>query len=273
MNFADHHPCYREAHLLMSTTADLAIIGGGIVGCATALALIAREPGLRIVLFEKESQLAAHQTGHNSGVIHSGLDYKPGSLKAANCVAGATSCTDFCAGTAVYPRTCGKVVVASRGGPAGAELERRGRANGLEGLRRLSAAEVHEHEPHVRGVAGLLVPETGIVDYCASPRSWPISSPRAEASSTWPRRSRGSTSSRTTTCCGPEAVQSGCAHWSTAPGWMATTAGLEAAAGLADRCSARTSTSSNRKRSSLVKHRHLPGPHRRCRFRQTLHPA
>ena len=151
----------------MSTTADLAIIGGGIVGCATALAIISRSPSLKIVLIEKEPHLATHQTGHNSGVIHAGLYYKPGSLKAATCTAGREALYDFCEKYDIPHQRCGKVVVAveEKELPALEELERRGRANGLEGLQQLSASGLNEHEPHVRGIAGLFVPQTGIVDY------------------------------------------------------------------------------------------------------------
>jgi L-2-hydroxyglutarate oxidase len=151
----------------MSTTVDLAVIGGGIVGCATALAVSTRNPDLKIALFEKESHLAAHQTGHNSGVIHAGLYYKPGSLKAKTCASGREALYRFCKEHDIAHQRCGKVVVAVDESelPALEELERRGRANGLDGLQRLTASELHEHEPHVRGVAGLFVPQTGIVDY------------------------------------------------------------------------------------------------------------
>jgi L-2-hydroxyglutarate oxidase len=151
----------------MSTTLDLAVIGGGIVGCATALAISTRNPGLKIALLEKEPQLASHQTGHNSGVIHAGLYYKPGSMKAETCATGREALYRFCSDHDIPHRRCGKVVVAVDDAelPALEELERRGQANGLEGLQRLSAAQLQEHEPHVRGVAGLFVPQTGIVDY------------------------------------------------------------------------------------------------------------
>lgn len=148
-------------------STDLAIIGGGIVGCATALAISSRNPDLKIILFEKEAQLAGHQTGHNSGVIHAGLYYRPGSLKAATCTSGREALYHFCAEHDIPHQRCGKVIVAvdETELPALDELERRGLANGLNGLQRLTAAEVQEHEPHVRGVAGLFVPQTGIVDY------------------------------------------------------------------------------------------------------------
>jgi L-2-hydroxyglutarate oxidase len=145
---------------------DVAIIGGGIVGMATALALTERFR-LSLIILEAEDHLAAHQSGHNSGVIHSGLYYKPGSLKARNCVAGREAMYRFCQEHGIPHERCGKVVVALQESelPALQELERRGQANGLRGLRRLSAEEIRAHEPHVNGIAGLLVPETGIADY------------------------------------------------------------------------------------------------------------
>jgi L-2-hydroxyglutarate oxidase len=151
---------------MTSKPCDIAIVGGGIVGLATAFALSAR-PGLSLVALEAEDRLAAHQTGHNSGVIHSGLYYKPGSLKARNCVEGREALHRFCAEHDITYERCGKVVVATRASelPALDELERRGRANGLEGLRRLRREEIREREPHAAGIAGLFVPETGIVDY------------------------------------------------------------------------------------------------------------
>jgi len=152
----------------MSQAWDVAIIGGGIVGTATAMALV-RRAGVRVVVLEAEPTLAAHQTGHNSGVIHSGLYYKPGSLKARNCVEGREAMYRFCAEHQIPHERCGKLVVATEPShlPALEELERRGRANGLEGLRRLRAEELTEYEPAVAGIAGLHVPHTGIVDYTA----------------------------------------------------------------------------------------------------------
>ncbi|MDO9081024.1 MAG: L-2-hydroxyglutarate oxidase [Desulfuromonadales bacterium] len=149
------------------TTFDLIVVGGGIVGTATALALTRTYPGLKLALLEKEDRLAAHQTGHNSGVIHSGLYYRPGSLKAQNCAAGREALYAFCDERKIAVERCGKIVVATRESelPALDELERRGIANGLTGLKRLDAAGVKEHEPHVAGIAGLYVPQTGIVDY------------------------------------------------------------------------------------------------------------
>ena len=151
-----------------SSRYDIAIIGGGIVGMATAMALTARWP-LDLIVIEAEDHLAAHQTGNNSGVIHSGLYYKPGSLKAKNCVAGRQAMYRFCEEHAIPHDRCGKLVVATQASeiPLLEKLEERGRANDLQGVRRLKAEELKEYEPHVTGVAGLLVPETGIVDYTA----------------------------------------------------------------------------------------------------------
>jgi L-2-hydroxyglutarate oxidase len=150
----------------ITSPIDVAVIGGGIVGLATAMAL-AEEAGLSLVVLEGEDRLAAHQTGNNSGVIHSGLYYKPGSLKARNCVEGRKALYRFCGDHGIPHEQCGKVVVASceEELPALDTLEERGRANGLQGIERLDASSLKEREPHVRGVAGLWVPETGIVDY------------------------------------------------------------------------------------------------------------
>jgi len=149
--------------------ADVVVIGGGILGCATAAALLERAPGLKVLLLEKEPQLAAHQTGHNSGVIHSGLYYRPGSLKATNCSSGRVALYAFCAAEGIDHERCGKLVVAAGEEelPLLDELERRGHANGLEGILRLDAAGLQEYEPEVAGIAGLFVPQTGIVDYVA----------------------------------------------------------------------------------------------------------
>src|SRR5688500_19999894 len=147
---------------------DVAIIGGGIVGMATAMAL---SPRLRdsLLVVEAEDRLAAHQTGHNSGVIHSGLYYKPGSLKARNCVEGREAMYRFCEEEGIAHRRSGKLVVATSQTdiPRLDELERRGRANGLLGLKRLSGPELKEIEPEVQAITGLWVPEAGMVDYSA----------------------------------------------------------------------------------------------------------
>src|SRR3990170_168634 len=125
---------------------DVAVIGGGIVGLATAMALASRV-SVSLVVLEAEAQLAAHQTGHNSGAIHSGLYYRPGSLKARNCVEGREALYRFCQEHGVAHERCGKIVVATDPSeiPALDEIERRGNANGLRGLRRLSPEELHEH--------------------------------------------------------------------------------------------------------------------------------
>jgi (S)-2-hydroxyglutarate dehydrogenase len=160
--------------MMDSTRYDVAIIGGGIVGMATAMALTQRRD-LSVVILEAEDHLAAHQTGHNSGVIHSGLYYKPGSLKARNCVEGRLAMYDFCQEHDIAYDNCGKIVVATseRELPALDMIEERGHANGLEGLRRLnSLEELKEYEPHVSGIAGLHVPQTGIVDYPAVTRKY-----------------------------------------------------------------------------------------------------
>lgn len=145
---------------------DVVIIGGGIVGTATGMALANRH-NIKVAVIESEKSLAAHQTGHNSGVIHSGLYYKPNSLKAINCVEGRTKLYNFCRENSIKVEQCGKLVVVSNESeiPRLNELENRGKLNGLKGLRRLSEKELKEYEPHVTGIGGLFVPETGIVDY------------------------------------------------------------------------------------------------------------
>src|ERR1700733_6550235 len=131
---------------------DVAIIGAGIVGLGAGLQLIRQYPDLKIIVLEKEREVATHQTGHNSGVIHSGLYYKPGSLKAKLCVEGRRALYEFCQQYNVEHEKCGKIVVATRPEelPALDELERRGNANGLEGVKRLSGDELTRYEPHVR---------------------------------------------------------------------------------------------------------------------------
>jgi len=150
------------------SSCDVVVIGAGIVGLATARALLARRD-LSLVVLEAEERPAVHQTGHNSGVIHSGLYYKPGSLKAELCASGREELVRYCEERGIAYDRCGKVVVATNDREVAAldELERRGRANGLSGIQRLDADGLREHEPHVAGTAGLFVPETGIVDYRA----------------------------------------------------------------------------------------------------------
>jgi L-2-hydroxyglutarate oxidase len=145
------------------------IIGGGIVGLATALKLAERHPRARITVLEKEPAVGAHQSTHNSGVLHCGLYYKPGSLKARLAVEGIREMVDFCRRHGVPHEICGKLVVAVTADevPRLDELLRRGAANGLRGLRRLEGAEIRRREPHAAGVAAAQVPEEGIVDYGA----------------------------------------------------------------------------------------------------------
>ncbi len=151
----------------MAPTPDIAIIGGGIVGLATALALTESHPRAQLVILDKEPRIGMHQTGHNSGVIHSGAYYKPGSLKARLCVEGAKLMKQFCDKHGIAWEGCGKLIVATDETelPRLQTIEERGTANGLVGLKRLTGAEVVDYEPHCRAVSALHVPETGIVDY------------------------------------------------------------------------------------------------------------
>lgn len=152
---------------------DLAVVGAGIVGLAVARELTARRPGASCVVLEREPSVAAHQTGRNSGVIHAGIYYKPGSLKARLCTAGATEMYEFCERHAIAHERCGKLIVARNAGeiPALDELESRGQANGVPGLRRMSSEELQEVEPHCRGAAALHSPNTGIADFGAVARA------------------------------------------------------------------------------------------------------
>jgi (S)-2-hydroxyglutarate dehydrogenase len=146
---------------------DIVIIGGGIVGLATALKIKESRPELSVALLEKEKQLAMHQTGNNSGVIHSGIYYKPGSLKALNCIEGYHQLIDFAKREGIPYKLCGKVIVATdpKELPAMENIYQRGLENGLKGLKKLNATELKEYEPHVNGIAGIYVPQTGIIDY------------------------------------------------------------------------------------------------------------
>lgn len=156
---------------------ELAIIGGGIVGLAVCQRLLEARPHSRVLLLEKEEQVACHQTGHNSGVIHSGIYYKPGSIKARTCRRGYRLLLDWCRTHHLAHEICGKIVVATKENelPHLETLFERGRANGLEGLRRIGAGELRDYEPSVNGIAGLHVPETGIVDFRAVAESLAIS--------------------------------------------------------------------------------------------------
>ena len=146
---------------------DVVVIGGGIVGLGTALQIQQKHPLKKILLLEKEGSLARHQTGNNSGVIHSGIYYKPGSLKATNCIRGYELLINFCRAQDIPFELCGKIIVATDKAeqPLLQNLFVRGGQNGLQGLRKLSREELRDIEPHVNGIEGIFVPQTGIVDY------------------------------------------------------------------------------------------------------------
>jgi L-2-hydroxyglutarate oxidase len=148
---------------------DVIIVGGGIVGLAVALEITRRLPRLRLLLLEKEDRVGRHQSGHNSGVIHSGIYYKPGSLKAKLCVQGARAMIDFCREHGIPNQVCGKVIAATQDNELAGleELRRRGESNGLRGVRVIEPDELHDIEPHANGLRALVVPSTGITDYAA----------------------------------------------------------------------------------------------------------
>jgi (S)-2-hydroxyglutarate dehydrogenase len=148
---------------------DVAIVGAGVVGLATALQLSQQKPQIKICVLEKERDVAMHQSSHNSGVIHSGIYYTPGSLRAQNCLRGYTLLLDFCQKYDVEYDICGKIIVAVEEEERG-QIEKiwhRGLANGMQGLRRIGPEEIREIEPHVRALEGIWVPQTGIIDYWA----------------------------------------------------------------------------------------------------------
>ena len=151
----------------MTSARTAAVIGGGIVGLAVARELTTRYPGTQVTVFEKEDRVAAHQSGHNSGVVHAGIYYAPGSLKARLCVRGGSLLREFCQEHDIRLRELGKLVVASSDAELSglAEIERRALANGVPGIRRIARAEITEIEPHVRGVAALHSPHTASVDF------------------------------------------------------------------------------------------------------------
>jgi L-2-hydroxyglutarate oxidase len=151
----------------MASQYDLTIIGGGIIGLATAMKITEAYPRTTLLVLEKELNLAQHQTGHNSGVIHSGLYYRPGSLKARTCVVGRKTLIEFCNDKSIPYELCGKVVVATTDQelPRLEELHRRGVANGLERLEMIGPERLKEIEPYTLGVKALIVPATGIIDY------------------------------------------------------------------------------------------------------------
>jgi L-2-hydroxyglutarate oxidase len=146
---------------------DIIIIGGGIVGLSTAYQLLQLNPDLTVTILEKENAVAKHQTGNNSGVIHSGIYYKPGSLKAQNCLRGYDMLIDFCKAQNIEYDLCGKIIVAIKPEEIGGleALYQRGIQNGLSGLRFLSKDEIKQYEPNCVGIKGVFVPQTGIVDY------------------------------------------------------------------------------------------------------------
>ena len=146
---------------------DVIIIGGGIVGLATGYELLKKNPNLKVILLEKEPKLGQHQTGHNSGVIHSGIYYKPGSLKARNCRRGINLLLKFCDSHNIPYDMCGKIILATSEDEINSLelLYDRGQRNGIKGIKKLSASELAEYEPHARGLSALYCPETGIIDY------------------------------------------------------------------------------------------------------------
>jgi (S)-2-hydroxyglutarate dehydrogenase len=153
----------------LSRPHDLAVVGAGILGLAVARELLARRPDARLVVLERADAVAAHQSGHNSGVIHAGVYYAPGTLKAQLCVAGAARMYAYCERHGIDARAVGKLIIATTPGEVAGldELERRARANGVPGLRRLPGTQISELEPHATGLAALHSPRTGIVDFRA----------------------------------------------------------------------------------------------------------
>ena len=153
---------------------DIVVVGGGIVGLATSRELLLRHPGLRLVNIEKEADWHQHQSGHNSGVIHSGIYYKPGSLKAKLCVEGRRLLRRYCDEKAIPYRGLGKLIVATESSeiPRLLELYERGKQNEVENLELLDAAQIREREPHCRGIKAIFSPVTGIVDYRVVARSY-----------------------------------------------------------------------------------------------------
>ncbi len=146
---------------------DVVVIGGGIVGLATAMKLLEQQPALKVVVLEKESRIAQHQTGNNSGVIHSGVYYKPGSLKAKNCLEGYKMLLEFCKAENIPFEICGKIIVAVSENEIGQlqNIYARGVENGLTGIKLIDKEEIKAIEPHCAGVKGIFVPQTGIINY------------------------------------------------------------------------------------------------------------
>ena len=158
----------------MSDVYDVAIIGGGILGLSSARHLLQQHPGLRVLVIEKGSEVAGQQTGHNSGVIHSGIYYRPGSLKAQFCVDGRNSIVEFCEQHGIAFERCGKLIMASSEEelPRMETLFERGKANGVEGLEMVGPARIAEIEPHVSAIKALWSPATAIVDFSAITREY-----------------------------------------------------------------------------------------------------
>jgi (S)-2-hydroxyglutarate dehydrogenase len=157
-----------------SPTCDVAVVGGGIVGLTVARELTKRMPKAAVCVLEREPEIGAHQTGHNSGVIHAGVYYKPGSLKARLCVEGAKELYEYCEAKQIAHERRGKLIIATDQGELGRleELERRGLANGVPGLRRIDRLEIEAKEPYAFGIAGLWSPATGIVDFKAVAKAY-----------------------------------------------------------------------------------------------------
>jgi L-2-hydroxyglutarate oxidase len=181
---------------MIDSRYDVVVIGGGVVGLGVALEITRRFPRLRLLLLEKEDRVARHQSGHNSGVIHSGVYYKPGSMKAQLCVSGAAAMIEFCREHGIAHEVCGKVIVATREDelPRLEELRRRGEANGLNGLRLIGPEELREIEPNATGLKALVVPSTGITNYATVCEKYAElisaggSAVRTSAAVTWIRR-------------------------------------------------------------------------------------
>lgn len=168
-----HYFCAKSM-LLENNRFDIIIVGGGIVGLAAAYKLNTRYPSKKILVLEKESEVAAHQTGHNSGVIHSGLYYKPGSYKAKNCVDGRRELVAFAQEHHIKHDICGKVVVATHASELAHmnKVYQNGLANGVEGIEKINAAQIRDIEPYCTGIEGLWVPCTGIIDYADVSRKY-----------------------------------------------------------------------------------------------------
>ena len=198
--------------------SDFAVVGAGIVGLAVARELAVRHPDATVTVIEGAEGIAAHQTGHSSGVIHAGVYYEPGSLKARLCVAGAAELYEYCAGHGIDARASGKLIVATGEDelPRLAELERRAGANGVPGVRRVDAAAIAEIEPHAAGLAGLHSPRTGVVDFAQVAAAYaadlgagggtvvtgcPVRSISESGSHATVRHARGQTRARTVVVC------------------------------------------------------------------------